>query len=415
MKAMRRLAKERTYEYLRLTYFVRFLGDAFFYTFLYVFLASLGFGTDKLALIAALSPFAALLGNIIFQRIAKNLEVNRILIFIFSIIETSIALIFFIFPKQPFIFYAIIITCVSTINGPFYSLLDGYSGTYISERNKQYSSMRVMGTLSYVIGPLIGGFLVDNTGAGFQTLFLMSSVFYIITSFLIYYLPKQKIELHIIVPPEEKKRLKIIGKPELIAYLLFNFFVIGVTVVTDNFFGIYLRTELGVTTTQFGYIVAIAIAIEAGVMFLLSLRKNNSFRMPAFSFFFIGIFLLIRPLVIVLNLSPTWTMVLSVFRGIAWGYYIVFNVRFLARVVPLKHLTKALLTGSIATTSSRIITSLIIGESLKHHSYQTVFFCSMFSVVFGMTISMIIAEVDRRKQKKVDMIVPFIEKDQDLN
>jgi hypothetical protein len=39
----------------------------------------------------------------------------------------------------------------------------------------------------------------------------------------------------------------------------------------------------------------------------------------------------------------------------------------------------------------------------------------MFSVVFGMTISMIIAEVDRRKQKKVDMIVPFIEKDQDLN
>jgi len=37
MKAMRRLAKERTYEYLRLTYFVRFLGDAFFYTFLYFF------------------------------------------------------------------------------------------------------------------------------------------------------------------------------------------------------------------------------------------------------------------------------------------------------------------------------------------------------------------------------------------
>ena len=40
------------------------------------FLTSLGFGTDKLGLIAALSPFAALLGNIIFQRIAKNLEVN---------------------------------------------------------------------------------------------------------------------------------------------------------------------------------------------------------------------------------------------------------------------------------------------------------------------------------------------------
>ncbi|OQC10514.1 MAG: putative 3-phenylpropionic acid transporter [Tenericutes bacterium ADurb.Bin087] len=415
MNTMRRVAKQRTYEYLRLTYFVRFLGDAFFYTFLYVFLASLGFGTDKLGLVAALSPFAALLGNIVFQRLAKNLEVNRILMFIFSLVEMSIAFIFFIFPKQPFIFYAIIITCVSTINEPFYSLLDGYSGTYISERNKQYSSMRVMGTLSYVIGPLVGGFLVDNTGAGFQTLFLMSSVFYIITSFLIYYLPKQKIELHIIVPPEEKKKLKIIGKLDLIAYLIFNFFVIGVTVVTDNFFGIYLKTELGITTTQFGYIVAAAIAIEAGVMFLLAVRKNNSFRMPAFSFFFIGTFLLIRPLIIVLNLSPTLTLILSVFRGLAWGYYIVFNVRFLARVVPLKHLTKALLTGLIATTSSRIITSLIIGRTLKYYSYQQIFLCSIFVVIFGMILSMSLAEVDRRKQKKVDMIVPYIEPEKDLN
>ena len=63
-----------------------------------IFLTSLGFGTDKLGLIAALSPFAALLGNIIFQRIAKNLEVNRIFMFIFSIIEMTIPLIFFVFP-----------------------------------------------------------------------------------------------------------------------------------------------------------------------------------------------------------------------------------------------------------------------------------------------------------------------------
>ncbi len=150
-------------------------------------------------------------------------------------------------------------------------------------------------------------------------------------------------------------------------------------------------------------------------MFLLAVRKNNSFRMPAFSFFFIGTFLLIRPLIIVLNLSPTLTLILSVFRGLAWGYYIVFNVRFLARVVPLKHLTKALLTGSIATTSSRIITSLIIGRTLKYYSYQQIFLCSIFVVIFGMILSMSLAEVDRRKQKKVDMIVPYIEPEKDLN
>ena len=97
--------------------------------------------------------------------------------------------------------------------------------------------MRVMGTLSYVIGPLIGGFLVDNMVLDFKHYFSCHQCF---TSLLllIYYLPKQKIELHIIVPPEEKRDLKLL-ETELIAYLLFNFFVIGVTVVTITF-GIYL-------------------------------------------------------------------------------------------------------------------------------------------------------------------------------
>lgn len=415
MKPVKKIAKKHTFEYLRLTYFIRFLGDAFFYTFLYVFLASLGFSTAQLGLVAALSPFAALTGNIIFQRIAKNLEVNRILMFIFALVETSVAIIFVLIQKQPFVFYAILITCVSFINGPFYSLLDGYSGTYISERNKQYSSMRIMGTLSYVIGPLIGGILADNTAGGFQSLFIMSSLFFLITAFLIYHLPKQKIELFIIVPPEERTKLKIIGKPELIAYLLFNFFVIGVMVVSDNFFGIYLRNELGVSTTHFGYVVSAALIIEASTMFFISLRKNISFRVPALSFLIVGSFVITRPIIVALNLPKTWILALSVIRGVGWGYYIVFNVRFLARVVPLKHLTKALLTGSIATTSGRIITSLIMGEALKHYSYSTVFLVVIFVVIFGMTLSMTIAEIDRRKQKKVDMIVPFIEPDEDLN
>lgn len=414
MKAMKDVAKRHTYDYLRLTYFLRFLGDSFFYIFLYVFLSSIGFGTDKLGLVAALSPFAALLGSITFQRVAKNLEVNRILMFFFSMIEMTIAFIFFIFQKQSFAFYAVIITAVSFINGPFYALLDGYSGTYISENNKQYASMRVMGTLSYVVGPLLGGLLVDYTVAGFQILFLMSGLFYLITSFLLYHLPKQKIELHIIVPPEEKTKLKILGKTDLIGYLVFNFFVIGIAIVTDNFFGVYSKDELGVSATNFGYIIAIAVAIEAIVMFLIGLRKDNSFRKAGLSFLLIGFFMVTRPLSIALNLPRTWILIISVLRGIGWGYYLVFNVRFLARVVPLKHLTKALLAGTIASTSSRIITSLIIGESLKHYSYQAVFLVSSIAMILGTIVSAILAKIERNKEKKVDMIVPFTAPDKDL-
>ena len=206
---MKKLALNHTYEYLKVSYFIRFLGDAFFYTFLYVFLSSLGFSTVELGLISAISPFAALIGNIVFQKIAKNLEVNRILMFIFGIFELIIAHLFAIFDNQPFLFYAIIIGFASLLNGPFYALLDGYSGTYISQRNKQYSSMRIMGTISYVIGPLVGGLLVDYGGVGYSTLFYTSAVFLFFSTILTFYFPKQKVEVNDAIAPEEKHRIKI--------------------------------------------------------------------------------------------------------------------------------------------------------------------------------------------------------------
>lgn len=400
---MKKLAKNHTYEFLKATYLIRFLGDAFFYTFLYVFLSSIGFSTGELGLVSALSPTAALIGSVIFQRVAKNLDINRVLMVIFGICEMIVALIFGIFTNQPHIFYIVIIAITSFLNGPYYSLLDGYSGTYISERKKQYSSMRIMGTISYVIGPLLGGLLVEHTTVGYPALFITSSFFFFLTVLLTYFLPKQSIEVHTDVPPEEKTGIKLRLHPELMIYLVFGFIVMALSIVSDNFFGVYLTDVLGVPDAHYGYLIAAAITLET-IVFIFIIFKKNMFQNPTFSYFFMGSMVLVRPLVVALNLPLGWTYALSLLRGVAWGYFIVFNVKFLARIIPLKHLTKALFTVSIAMTLGRIIASLTIGEVLQTASYQVVFAWITGLMAFGTVLSMILSEIQKGKEKRAALI-----------
>lgn len=400
LRIMRKLAQNHTYEYLKVAYFIRFLGDAFFYTFLYVFLKSLGFSTGQLGLISALAPFSALIGSIVFQKIAKNLDVNRLLMVIFGFLELIVALLFSIFNNESFVFYAIIIGLVSLLNGPFYALLDGYSGTYISARNKQYSSMRMMGTISYVIGPLAGGLLVDFAGVGYSTLFFVAAIFLFLSFIITMFFPKQNIdEVESSLPPEEKDRIKLSKHPDLIAYLIFNFFVIALSIVSDNFFGVYITEVKGLTTAQYGYLISAAIFVET-IAFIFIIFRKNMFQNSTFSYIFMGLLVLTRPLISALN-PPLYVIIaFSLLRGIGWGYFLVFNVKFLARVIPLKYLTQALFMVSIASTVGRIIASLTIGELLNNLSYEIVFTIVSTLIVLGITLSVIVSEYSKKQEKR---------------
>lgn len=211
------------YRFLKILYLFRYFGDAFFYTFLYVFLASNGFNNFELGLVSAFTPLAALIGSIFFARVAKNVNINRVLMVIASFVEFSVALLFALVAPQSFIFYLVIITLISFFNVPFYTLLDGYSGTYIMQAKKQYSSMRIMGTISYVVGPLLGAILMEFNLITYATLFYMSAVFLLLTFVMTIYLPKQTINDEVI----KKEKLMLRHHPELFIYYFFGLFVIA--------------------------------------------------------------------------------------------------------------------------------------------------------------------------------------------
>lgn len=378
------------------------MGDAFFYVFLYVFLGSMNFTNSQIGLVSALTPLAGLLGSILFSRISKNINTNRTLMIIFNALETVVALLFAFLPGQHFLFYLIIITFTSLFNGPFYALLDGYSATYILEKGKQYSSMRIMGTLSYVIGSLVGAILMGNEHVEYTFLFYASALFFFISYLLTLALPKRsdlKIEEKVV---EKSEKVDLKKFPELLVYALFSFFMVSLAMVSDNFFGIYLTGERGLSESIFGYMTSITLFFEL-IVFVFIIKRKNMFKNQTFSLLLIGLLMIIRPLSIALNLPTVVIIILGFFRGIAWGYYVVYNVLFIGRNTPVKYLTPLLFLMQIAVTSGRIIASLVIGEALQHFPYQNVFIAlSVIMLLALISLSIGAESIKRKKTKLID-------------
>lgn len=377
------------------------MGDAFFYIFLYVFLGSMNFSNDKIGFISALTPLAGLLGSILFSRISKNINTNRILMIIFNAIETVVALLFALFPQQNFIFYLVIITFTSLFNGPFYALLDGYSATYILKRGKQYSSMRVMGAISYVIGSLIGAILMGSGSVEYSYLFYASAFFFLASFILSLALPKPEELKEEEVVEKQGEPLKLKKYPELIIYAFFSFVLISLAMVSDNFFGIFLTGERALEKYLYGYMTSLTLFVEL-LVFIFIIKRKNMFKNQTFALLFIGISFLIRPLSVALNLPTTLILIFGLLRGLAWGYYVVYNVLFIGKNTPVKYLTPLLFIMQIAVTLGRIIASLIIGEALERFTYQNVFVAISSVMVLSLIILSVAAESVKKKKLKLN-------------
>lgn len=377
---MKRIAHEKTYLFLKGYYFIRFIGDAFLYSLLYVYLSHIGLTSDKIGLISALAPFLALLGNILFQKLATNLDVNRRLMIVMGFLEAFFAILFVILRTNELFFILMIIGGISLLNTPFYSLLDGYSGTYIEQEKKQFSSMRIMGTIAYLFSTLAAGFIVKLFS--YEVLFALAGFFFFMTAILTFYLPHQNVTKNE-KPLPPRTRIKI--NKNLTIYFIFNFLIFAPALVTDNFFGVYLSNVFSIESQVIGIITACALLVET-LTFIFIIYKKNMFRNSAFALGFMGLTLGIRPVLIAFAAPQLVLIILSTLRGLALGYYLVFNVRYLSRIVPLKDLTKALFTVSIFLTVGRILWSLLLGYGIHNFGYQPTYIVTVAFFFIALTI-----------------------------
>lgn len=299
----------------RILTLLRYISDAMYYPFVALYLKDRGFIESRIGLLLSLAPLMGLIMSPIFSKICKTTKITKRVLCIIGLCEgIIISLIAF---QTSFIPIVVLTILLSIFGSCHYGLMDSLITIYSSHKNIAYTSIRLFGSLGYVIGTNLGGIIIS--AYSYQVLFVGATLLFIISSVL--YLTLETFEEE---KKTEKVEFKVIFKNKRFlmfaaVYILFY----SLCFSSDNFFSIFLKTQ-GLYDGQYGFIVAYYVIIETILMLILVRLKNtfNSDYLLLISFSC----LFLRQFINFLNPNIYIVLIMSGLRGISIA--ILFHVSF---------------------------------------------------------------------------------------
>lgn len=335
MKNERDINKE--YHSLFLLYFIRFFGDAAFYAFFQLFVKSKNITDTKTGLLLSIAPIAIIIMTPVWSKLAKNSNRNKEILVITSIIEGILIIIMGNMSAYEAI---LIITILISFSGTqFYSLLDGFSGTFAAVNNKDYTPIRMFGSMGYIVSLLLVGQITEHIG--FKYAFYIAGFLIILCSYLLHRL--KPVDLDALPTEDSKPHYKeLLTNKRFIFYGLFYVLTFTLAFVGDNFFSLYLTDQsagYGITTGQWGYIYALMVVIEVLTMLIISRFKIKDYYM----YIAAVIAMSIRYLVVGSNPGLILTVAVSCLRGVGVGVFLGIHIKHLTKILSMNNLTFGIL------------------------------------------------------------------------
>ena len=351
---------------LKIIFFIRYFGDAFFYSFFQVFLAYKGLSESQIGIVAAITPFTSIIANPCWQFFSKDANTNRRILKVISIIEALLIISFT--TVSSFEIICILTALVAIVGSPHYSLLDGFTATYCDINKKTYSKIRIYGSIAYVFSTTIGGILI--TQIGYNWVFTLSGIFMISASILFNFV--RPLEL----TSEEKKPLKrdyrsLLTNKRFYFYLFFYIFTITVSGLGDTFFGVFLTKIKGLSESEYGMYYSYIVICECIIMFILG--KWGKKIKDEYLFVFMGLSFSLRLLIAGLNLPTSVIVLCAGARGFAYGTFLYLNFNYIIKIVKLENVTAGILVIAIVNNTFLGIMNIFCGRLIESFGYNNVF------------------------------------------
>ena len=352
----------KNYYYLKFIFFLRFFADSMFYSYTALYLASIGLKEGMIGSITSITTITCLIVNPIWSIVAKNNKVSRFLLFILTIIEGVLIIIYGNMDLPSLI---MVLTCLLAVSsGPYYNLLDGYASSICEKTGKKYSNIRVMGSIAYLVGVPISGILIGTIG--FTWVFCISGIIFILTGISSLLLRKQSD----IENKNEKKRdyFGIIKNKSFIFYVIFYILVITVSTVTDSYVSIIYTQVKGLTTTEYSFVNALILVFET--VFLLISGKLFSKTKDIYLILIFGLCFFLKVFVISFTDLPLYILIpFSCLRGVAYGVFLFFHIRYLIKLVGVENVTTAAIILSVLSSLFQFTLNNTVGYIIEIMGY----------------------------------------------
>lgn len=377
--------------YIKIIYFLRYFADAMFYSFIAVFLASIGFKEGLIGNIQSITTITCLIVNPIWSMIAKNNKISRILMVILSIIEGTVLI---IYSNMTTVEAIMIFTALMAIAAsPYYTIMDGHAAAYCETHNKLYSNVRVAGSLAYMVGSALGGILIDLIG--FTLTFTISGILFILVGIMAKFLNgvEKKNE---VAESAETSFKAILSNKLFIIYAISYLFIVTLSIIGDNYISLLFTKELGFTVSEYSFIFSGMIIVEVIIMILFGKFFKDT--EPHKLILIAGIAYFLRALIVSFTNLPVWILILGAcLRGVGWGLTLFVHFRYLIRLVGIKNATRAAFIITVLGSTFNFIVSNFIGYVFEEIGYDHTYKILSFVTLTATLIFFIFTKTTQKK------------------
>lgn len=376
---------KKAFYYVVIIYLVRYFGDSLFYNFLNRYYYHLGFSSFELSVLLALLPLMAVISNLVLSKVANSNRRNFILLLIWSLLE-GLGICGFFFAKS-FVFVLLLDIVCFFCTTSYYNLLDTFGVKICEANSKSFSSIRVFGTIGYILGTFLGGIFIKNLS--YEVTFLIGGSLYLLTCFLLLgfkFIDFKESEEKEVVKTEYKK---IFSNKCFIYYFIFGVILISINNSSDSLYGLF-TASIGVNDDIYGYFSSFTVAIEAILLFLTSFFKRKRF----FLLLSIGLIAEIVKLVFfsIPNMNEYYYLSAQLLRGITFGSYLASNVALLMDVLGEKYFSSGLF---ILTSMQQLVLALI--NNVSPHLVNSIGYNLTFLILLTISASSSIFLILARK------------------
>ncbi len=310
---------------LRWLYFFFFVTYGIFMTFGNVYFRSIGLKGTELGLINTFPPLLMMLGGPIWGMLSDRFRNPRLFLCI-AVLGGSAAMLTMSFATG-LAGIAATMAIYMLFASAFFPLLDSINLGLLGGRRDLYGRQRMWGSLGYIFGSWVVGFVLQRVG--------LHALFYGSMAGLLLMLPGLAV-LKADQPTTSKVSpwsgvAYFVRQPRWLVLGLCLFFIGIVTNALANYLGIYIR-ELQGGEALIGSAVALGALTELPVMYYSSylLRRLGSRGLIAIGFFFSAV----RMSLYAFIPSPDWVLAIALLHGFTYAPYWVGSVSYASELTP---------------------------------------------------------------------------------
>lgn len=372
----------------RLIFFLRYLGDSFFLSFFSLYLLSLNITGSRLGFILAILQATSIVFNPLWGLVTKNPRVNLTIVSWMVFFEAIAVIVFWQFVSFEII--AIIIFCIGIVNSPYHSIQDGLIGSYCEEHSYDFATVRIFGSISYVLATALGGFII--TYLGFKVSFIIASCLYLIVFALWKTIkPPKLVDEEVLEKGSFKSVLK---NKDFLIYVIVFIFGIGSLAVGDSYFGVYLDSR-NINMVTIGLLTSGIIFVEVLMVHLMIRRKfNQNYRILIILSL---TFILLRNIAFSFDPPFKYILIFSILKGLGWGGIVSVHLNYLVSIVKKKDITYAIMFLTSIYSLFVALMNYLTGMFYQVYGFSKVYLMLSFLTVIGIIVSVFIKDTKKTR------------------